>query len=403
MDPDGTIYFAINLIISILLCLYIASSRIDEDFEDFEIGMSKSLISALILLIANVGVFSALVLPKFTLVFRCVFGALFILLGVVLPYCVGIAKHENAEGFKKILNPVITLLNYTVTAVLVLPVMAVFKLFKLKPETVVTQEDVMELVEDASDEIIDDERKEMIENIFELSDINVGEIMTHRTEVFAIDQEEICKDVINDVRCEGFSRIPVYSNNIDTVTGVLFAKDLLNVIDDEKKLNQPVKSIARKAMFVPQSCAANDLLVQFKLKRMQMAVVVDEYGGTSGIVTMEDVLEEIVGNIQDEYDNEEEEFTKVSDTVYILSGTMNIDDALEIFDKERSEEEEQNEDYDTVSGMIIDNLARIPENGENASVEYNGILFTVMAVEDRRITKVKAEKLAEEINEDDKD
>lgn len=393
MDPDGTIYFIISFIISVIVCLYIAGTRRSEEIDDFEIGLSKDLISAIFLYMANMAVFVSFVMPMFTLQLKCVFGALFVFLGTFAPYCVGLALHKKIGAVKTLLTPVIMVLNYTVTLLITLPVVAIFRIFKLKTEIEATQEDVMELVEDVSEDIIDDEQKEMIENIFELGEITVNDIMTHRTEVFAINQEDSCAVVIEKVKNEAFSRVPVYSESIDTITGILYLKDLLNVIGDEEKLHQPIKKLVRKAMFVPKSCLADDLLVQFKLKRTQLAVVVDEYGGTSGIVTMEDILEEIVGNIQDEYDDEEEEFRKIDENTIICKASIGIEEAFEALGMEEVAEQLEDEGYDTVGGLIINTLARIPEKGEKASVEYMGVKFTALEVADRRIVKVKAEIL----------
>jgi len=306
---------------------------------------------------------------------------------------VGLAMHEKLGAVKKMLSPVLAVLNYTVTLVITAPIVVIFRLFKLETVEEATQEDVMELVEDVSEDIIDDEQKEMIENIFELGEQTVNDIMTHRTEVFAVNQEDSCGEVIEKIKDEGFSRIPVYNETIDTITGILYVKDLLGVIGDEEKLSQPVKTLARKAMFVPKSCLADDLLVQFKLKRTQLAVVVDEYGGTSGIVTMEDVLEEIVGNIQDEYDDEEEEFRKIDENTIVGKASIEIEEAFEALGLEDVAAELEDEGYDTVGGLIINKLARIPEQGEKASVEFMGVKFTALEVADRRIIKIKAEKL----------
>ncbi|MEG1049312.1 MAG: hemolysin family protein [Oscillospiraceae bacterium] len=388
MDPDGTIYFLISTAINFILCLYIAAVRRQEEYEDYAIGVSKSLISSALLFMVNFGVLVYFILPKFDVVWQCVMGALFVFIGTLLPYCIGLAQYDKLEKLVKLLSPIMVILNYT------LPVVAIFKIFKLDTQTKVTQKDVMDLVEDAEDDIIDDEQKEMIENIFELDGTTVGEIMTHRTEVFAVSEDATCLDILDQTKEEGFSRIPVYSGTIDTISGVLYAKDLLAVIGDQSLLNAPVKTFARKPMFVPESCHANDLLVQFKVKRMQMAVVVDEYGGTSGIITMEDILEEIVGNIQDEYDNEEEEYHSVDENTIVCKASFDIDDAFDSLGLDLPEDLE--EDFDTVGGLIIDRLARIPEQTERAQVEYRGVLFTVLEVADRRIVKVQAEKITGE-------
>ena len=262
----------------------------------------------------------------------------------------------------------------------------------MNAEDEVTAQDVMDLMEDAHEDVIDDDQKEMIENIFELDDMTAGDIMTHRTDVFAFNGKDKCADIVEQAVESGFSRIPVYDGTIDTIAGILYTKDLLTVVGDDEKLAQPVKTYVRKAMFVPEACAARELLVQFKLTRNQMAVVVDEYGGTSGIITMEDILEEIVGNIQDEYDDEEEMYILNEDDSYTCNASMELEDLLELFDIEVDEEELEEEDFDSIGGLIIDRLGRIPSSEEAASVEYKGLVFTVTDVADRRILKVKVER-----------
>lgn len=407
MDPDGSIYafLTLNLIVSFIICLYISAKQKQDEDEDFAIGISNDVISAGLLLIVDVMFFvvnlQALAIFKslrFSVLYQLLVLAVFVSIGILLPYSIGLALSERLKGLVKTFSPITAVLNCTVTAVVKLPALISFKLYKLDATEKVTQQDVMDLMEDASDDIIDNEQKEMIENIFELEDLKAGEIMTHRTEVFAINGEDSCIDIIEKAKAEGFSRIPVYSGTIDTILGVLYAKDLLNAIGDEEQLNSPIKNFVRKAMFVPESCPAKELLLQFKLKRMQMAIVVDEYGGTSGIVTMEDVLEEIVGNIQDEYDNEEEEYIQIDKDTIICQASMDLEEVLELLEVPVPDELEQ-EDFDTVGGLIIDRLARIPDQEEQAYLEYGKVGFTVIEVADRRIVKVRASVIKEENEE----
>lgn len=396
MDPDGTMCYTVNLIISFIICLYTAAKIREEQDEDFALGVSPSRVSAFTLFIANIRVMCHFALSACDLYTGLLLGALFILSATVLPFCLGLAISEKLGMLVKLLSPVITVLNHSVTYILLLPVRIIFSVFKLNTEEEVTQQDVMDLVEDAHEDVIDEGQKEMIENIFELDNITAGDIMTHRTEVFAINGEEKCGRIIEDAMAEGFSRIPVYDGTIDTIFGILYTKDLLSVVGDDEKLELPVKNFVRKAMFVPEACAARELLVQFKLKHNQIAIVVDEYGGTSGIVTMEDVLEEIVGNIQDEYDNEEELYTKNEDGSYNCMASMELFDLLEMFGIEQDDDAEE-EDFDSIGGLIIDRLARIPESDENAQVEYMGLIFTVTEVADRRIIKVNVAKKEPEV------
>ena len=395
MDPDGSLYFyfALLSVLSFVFCLYTAVKvRQDED-GGFALGVSPGVVSSALLYLACRGIICAAVLPKLPLWQRVVCGAIFILLSTALPFCTGLAIWEKLGFVTAALSPVITVMNLTVTNLAMLPAKAVFSAFRLKAEDEVTAQDVMDLVEDAHEDVIDEDQKEMIENIFELDEMSAGDIMTHRTDVTAFDGRQSRQDVIDIAVQSGFSRIPVYDGTIDTIVGVLYTKDLIPVIGDDEKLKRPVSDFMRKAMFVPEACAARELLVQFKKTRSQMAIVVDEYGGTSGIVTMEDILEEIVGNIQDEYDNEEELYTQNPDGSYTCLGAMEVEDLLELLDIPPQDREEDDEDFDSVGGLIINKLGRIPTPGESRQVEYKGVMFTVLEVADRRIIKVKAEKL----------
>lgn len=363
-----------------------------EQDEDFPLGVSPSQVSAVMLMLANIWVMTTYVLPSFKFPLNIVLAVIFAVVATFLPYCVGLAVSEDLTFATKLLSPVITVLNSTLALIVMLPVHIIFGLFKLNAEDEVTAQDVMDLVEDAHEDVIDDDQKEMIENIFELDDMTAADIMTHRTDVFAFNGKDKCADIVDQAVESGFSRIPVYDGTIDTIAGILYTKDLLTVVGDDEKLAQPVKTYVRKAMFVPEACAARELLVQFKLTRNQMAVVVDEYGGTSGIITMEDILEEIVGNIQDEYDDEEEMYIRNEDGSYICNASMELEDLLDLFDIEPEEDELEEEDFDSIGGLIIDRLGRIPNSDEKASVEYKGLVFTVTEVADRRILKVKVER-----------
>lgn len=286
---------------------------------------------------------------------------------------------------------------------LTLPAKLLFRLCGLKAPGDVTEDEVLELVDslaDSDDEesTFDESQAEMISGIFELDDVTAGDIMTHRTEVVAVEENIPAGDVIPLAAKEGLSRLPVYQKSLDNVTGILYVKDLLSLFGAEaEKAGRPIREFMRGAMFVPESCRARELLLDFKLKHMQIAVVVDEYGGTSGIVTMEDILEEIVGNIQDEFDNEEELLTPCEGG-YICDGSLDLEDLFDAFDIELSEDGEEGEDdeFDSVSGLITQRLGRIPTAEETVEITYAGILFHVLEVSDRRILKVRCTRAAEE-------
>ncbi len=411
MDPEGTIYFLINLIISILTCLCIAAEG--KDYEgDAKSGISVSMISLALIFMVNFYILIEYTLPLFSLNISYICLALFIFIGTIPAFIIGMAINEKTKGIKNILLPFILILNLTIGGLLYWIIEFIFKAFNLSIKSNVTEKDVIALVDETDDEVLDEEQKEMIENIFELNSMTAEDMMTHRTEVFALEAEMTCEQVIHKTIEEGFSRIPVYEKRIDTIIGVLYAKDLLITMNDEEKLSQPIKNLMRKAMFVPESCAANELLLQLKVNRTQMAVVVDEYGGTSGIVTMEDILEEIVGDIEDEYDKEEKQYIIKEDGSVVCQASIYLEDLLELFDIELDDdswEELEKEGFETVGGLIINRLEKIPNQEDEESIEYKDLIFKVLEVADRRIEKVfvykkielksdEKEKLSQEVS-----
>ncbi|MBM6916644.1 HlyC/CorC family transporter [Gemmiger formicilis] len=253
----------------------------------------------------------------------------------------------------------------------------------------VTEEEFLEIMDDADEEEIDESQKRMINNIFDLDDVCAGDIMTHRTEVTAVELTASCRQAVAAALESGNSRLPVYKGSLDDVAGMLYVKDLLRLVDHPEELYSPVQSFVRQAMFVPESRPARELLLDFKRKKCLIAIVVDEYGGTAGIVTMEDILEEIVGNIQDEYDNEEEPLTRNEDGSVSVDAALDLEDLFDALDlplPERSEDEE----FDTVGGLVADRLGHIPAEGEAARVEWGGVEFTVQRVASRRVVRVLA-------------
>ena len=266
----------------------------------------------------------------------------------------------------------------------------------------VTEEEILMMV-DAGEEkgVIEESQKEMINNIFEFDDIVAADVMTHRTEIEAVEIHEPLADIVKLAIDEGYSRIPVYKEELDNIVGILYVKDLLKYVGNDVPKSFKISNIMRPAVFVPESKKCGDLFEELTEKRLQLAIVVDEYGGTAGLITMEDLIESILGNIQDEYDDEEEDIEQLSDTVFTIDGVTDLDEVEDELDRELPKG-----DYDTLAGMIISHLGYIPSEEETPSVEVNHILFTVLTVEDRRIEKVRVEKLPlpekdEEEEEDD--
>lgn len=262
----------------------------------------------------------------------------------------------------------------------------------VKPDAV-TEEDIIQMVEEGNETgVIEESQREMINNIFEFDDIVVSDVMTHRTEIVAVEVEEPISSVIHTVIQEGYSRMPVYQGNIDNIVGILMAKDLLCLAGQDNLEHYHIRHFMREVVFVPETAKCKHVLQEMALKKSQLAVVVDEYGGTAGIVSMEDILEEIVGNIQDEYDEEEIEMRKVSDAVYIIKGTADPDDILPQLGITLPDGRE----FDTMSGFVVELLGRIPEAEETPSVQYESVLFTVLLIEDNWVSKIKAQILQPE-------
>ena len=274
--------------------------------------------------------------------------------------------------------PFVKLLTFTTKAI--------SKLFGVgeKEEEIVTEEEIKMMVDQGEENgTIEEEEKELINNVFEFNDITASEIMTHRTDIFAVDVNmsagELLEKIIHD-ECK-HSRIPVYEETIDEIVGVLYVKDLIRNIS---KKTFKIKDLMKEAYFVSQNKLINELFKELQKNKKQMAIIVDEYGGTAGLITMEDILEEIFGDIYDEYDDIEAEYEKIDDKTYILAGNMTIYDVNKILDSHIPEG-----DYDTLSGYIQELLGRIPDEEENPTIETDELTFKIEEYEDRRILKVK--------------
>lgn len=266
----------------------------------------------------------------------------------------------------------------------------------------VTEEDIRQMV-DAGGDIgtIDETEKEMINNIFELGNISAGEIATHRTNIVAIPLNASVEEITNVITEEKYSRIVVYDENIDNIVGVFHVKDMVKyILEDVKRMedaNFHIEDILMKPYFIPFSKKVDELFQEMQREKIHMAIVIDEYGGTAGIVTMEDLIEEIVGNIFDEYDiEEEEEICPIGEDAYRISGTTDLQDVeqqLEITFEEA-------EDYDTLGGYLIGQMGRIPEDDEQPEVAVGGWLFRIENIEEKRIERVIATRLPQEETED---
>ncbi|HHU93332.1 MAG TPA: HlyC/CorC family transporter [Halanaerobiaceae bacterium] len=317
-----------------------------------------------------------IILSYFTLVF-----------GELVPKRLAMKKAESISFF--VVTPLRALSTITSPFVKLLTVSTNFivRLFGIDPaaeEEMVTEEEIRMLVDVGEEKgAIDESEKEMINNIFEFDNKVVSDIMTHRTEIVGIPTSASIKDIIEIVKSAKFTRYPVYEDNIDDIIGILNIKDLIQLTEDRNQFD--LNQIIRQPYYVPASKKADELFRELQSTKTHMAVAIDEYGGTAGIVTIEDLLEEIVGNIFDEYDVEEKEFEKIDDNTFIINGVASLDRVTEFLKVDLPID-----DYDTLSGFLIGQLGRIPEAGETPVVEYDEIIFKVEEIEEKRIAKVKA-------------
>ena len=243
-------------------------------------------------------------------------------------------------------------------------------------------EELPSLKEDGKEiEELEEEEKEMIQGVFEFADTTVREVMVPRIDVISANLQNSVDEVLDLIVKYGHSRIPLYDKKIDNIVGIIYAKDLLQNLHQKGK-GFELRKIARKAYFVPESKGINELLREFKKKRIHMAVVVDEYGGTAGLVTLEDLLEEIVGEIQDEYDQEEQLVTPLTEGTFSVGAMVSIDDLNEQLGIDLP-----TEDYETLGGFLYDLADSIPQEG--VQLEYEGVNFLIKEVKGQRITKVE--------------
>lgn len=290
-------------------------------------------------------------------------------------------------------------------ASVVLNILLISKLLRVKEaekENHVTEQEIRQMVDAGGDNgSIDENEKEMINNIFELSNISVGNIATHRTDIVAVPLDATLEEIKSVMGEEKYSRIVVYDDNIDNIVGVYHVKDMVKyILADVTRVKEDhfhLEDILMQPYFIPFSKKVDELLQEMQMEKVHMAIVIDEYGGTAGIVTMEDIMEEIFGNIFDEYDVEEEEdITLMEDGVYRINGTTDLQDVEEQLEITF----EENEDYDTLGGYLIGQLGRIPEEDEAIEIPLCGWLFRVEGIEEKRIDKVFATKLPEEAEEE---
>ncbi|MDR0943540.1 MAG: hemolysin family protein [Ruminococcus sp.] len=309
---------------------------------------------------------------------------------------------ENNESLALFLTPAVEIAfvlftpTIVVSNVFVKLFAVIFGLKKPETESEVTEEEILMMVDAGFDTgAIEESQAEMISNIFEFSDTPVSDIMTHRTEIVAVKAGSSPSEVAAKSAESGFSRLPVYTGTIDKITGIICVKDLLPLIADSDYDNSfKADEYLRPVIYVPETATAKNVFIKLRDKKMQMAVITDEYGGTAGIITMEDLLEEIVGSIQDEYDDETEEIKEISPGEYEIDGLAQPQDVLEklglVIPDEENEGIRDFDTYDTMSAFLLSLAGVLPDHTEDIEAVYDNCKFKAMEVSDMRITKIKA-------------
>lgn len=290
---------------------------------------------------------------------------------------IAFATISQIRTISKITSPFVKLLTWSTNFV--------SKLFGVKEseEEIVTEEEIKMLIDEGQEKgTIDKEEKELLNNVFEFNDIIASEIMTPRTDIFAIEIKEDINQMLNEIDEYKYSRIPIYEDSIDNIQGVLFVKDILKLMNNGEKLD--AKKIMRTPYFVPESKEIDKLFRELQKSKQQMAIVIDEYGGTAGLVTMEDIIEELMGNIFDEYDEEEIDYKKIDENTYLVNGNASLYEIKKIIGEEIPEG-----DYETLSGFLLEKLGRIPKENEDIVIEDGKLTFKIEDFEDKRIKYVK--------------
>lgn len=334
-----------------------------------------------------------------------------LLLMVMISFGIIIPKRlagEEPEKWCYSMLPVVSLtvavflpLTWLITLVSAV-VLRLFGVDLTRKDDSVTEEDIMSMVNEGHEQgVLEADETEMITNIFELGDKEAGDIMTHRTSVTAFDGSMSLKEVAEFILHQGSnSRYPVYEEDIDHIIGILHLRDTMACYGKGDKNDWQIRDIPgllRKANFIPETRKIDTLFKEMQSRKIHLEIVVDEYGQTAGLLTMEDILEEIVGNIMDEYDEEEEYISEASDGSLIMSGLTPLDDVMERLNIGFSDEDYDT--YDTLNGFLVSRLERIPQEGEEACVDFAGFRFQVLKAGSKVIDTVQVTPLPSEENE----
>jgi putative hemolysin len=321
-------------------------------------------------------VFVTIVLSLFTIVFAELVPKT---LALANPERFAIALSMPVDFLARALGPVVRLLT-GLTA-------AIARLFgaSVTTEAQITAEELRLIVERGGEQgILEAEEEQMINAVIELGSRRVHEVMVPRIAIAAITASATFDEAIETIIEHGHSRIPVYEESVDEILGILYAKDLLPILRDPSGPRPDLRGLLRTPVYIPESMTVDDLLHEFQRRKVHIAIVLDEYGGTAGLVTIEDLLEEIVGEIQDEYDEEEPMVVRLADDEARVDGRASVDDLADLFDTNLGLEDE--DEYDTVGGLIYHRIGGVPSPGDR--VDVDGLILTVETTDGRRVGKV---------------
>lgn len=308
--------------------------------------------------------------------------------GELFPKRIALQKSEAIAMFSvkpiiyvsKIALPFVKLLSAS-TNILV----RIFGLDKEDLEEKVSKEEIRSLVEVGQENgVINETEKVMINSIFEFDDKLADEVMTPRTEVYLINIDTPLSEYLDELLEERYSRIPVYEGDIDNIIGILYMKDFFIEARKYGFENVDIRSILHQPYFVPETKNIDELFKELQASKKHMAILIDEYGGFSGIVSIEDLIEEVMGNIEDEYDDEEPSINKIDNNTFIVDGRLSLDDFNDYFHVNID-----SDDYDTISGFIIDVIGHIPESTDEKNIEYDNLILKIEEIKEKRVDKIK--------------
>lgn len=392
-EPTG---FLSTIQIGITLAGFLGSAFAADSFSDklvdWMIKLFKLSSDARASLDAVAVIVITLILSYFTLV-----------LGELVPKRIAMKNSEKfartvcgfINGLATVLKPIVWFMTVSTNGVL--------RLCGINPkeeEETVSEDDIRLMIDIGEEKgTIDADEKEMIENIFEFGDTTINEIMIHRTAVTFIDVSSTNEEILTTIEDSGYSRFPVYEDNADNIIGILRSREYL--LETKKNNNVDIKTLLKPVKFVHESVRADVLFKDMQKNHVHMSVVVDEFGGTAGIVTLEDLLEEIVGNIYDEYDEQNKpDITKLEENLWRIAGTTQLDDISDTLDIDIDYETEE---YKTLSGMVFSEMPSIPDDGTLPEVEIKGLKIKVEKIVDLKVETALVSKIIVEPEEEEKE